>query len=499
MILQAHLLDTDMLSSDVAVIGAGPAGLCIADALARAGHEVLLIESGGEGIDLKRDQCFAAEIAGEPMDAETVRVRTFGGATALWTGRCGLLDPEDFAPHPFIANSGWPIAPDALDRFVEQAAQIIGLNASPVRRDQRLEQLSASFAGDAALCGYRWSFAPTGRDEHLHFGDAFWDQTAASSTVRCLLECDCVGLEGEGGRVSAARLVDRTGRSLRLEARQFVLASGTIESVRLLLLLARTTPSLLAQVQPWLGRGFMQHLRVVAAQVEATPVQADKLQASFNRFRRPHSNYEEMGIGTLPAWRAEAEAGNVVGYFRYHRVRCDPPQRWTEKALRYVLGREPRLYDPRISLVVDAEQAPDPRSQITLSNHLDCHGNPRARIDWQIGSLERRTVRLFAQQVARWIADAGLGRVMLDPGVIDERLPPDILLDSLHHLGGARMGRTAADSVVDSDLRVHGTNNLFVCSGAVFPTGGHINPTTILIALAFRLAERLARQNEATG
>jgi choline dehydrogenase-like flavoprotein len=62
-----------------------------------------------------------------------------------------------------------------------------------------------------------------------------------------------------------------------------------------------------------------------------------------------------------------------------------------------------------------------------------------------------------------------------------------------HHLGAARMSIAPSDGVVDPDCRVHGVENLFLVSGAVFPTSGQANPTLTILALAFRLAEFLAK------
>jgi choline dehydrogenase-like flavoprotein len=42
--------------------------------------------------------------------------------------------------------------------------------------------------------------------------------------------------------------------------------------------------------------------------------------------------------------------------------------------------------------------------------------------------------------------------------------------------------------VVNGNLQVHGMENLFVCSNAVFPNLGAVNPTLTLTALAIRLA-----------
>jgi choline dehydrogenase-like flavoprotein len=53
------------------------------------------------------------------------------------------------------------------------------------------------------------------------------------------------------------------------------------------------------------------------------------------------------------------------------------------------------------------------------------------------------------------------------------------------------MGKGPEDGVVDENLRVHGTDNLYVCSNAVFPTGSAVNPTLTLTAMSMRLGDHL--------
>ena len=60
-----------------------------------------------------------------------------------------------------------------------------------------------------------------------------------------------------------------------------------------------------------------------------------------------------------------------------------------------------------------------------------------------------------------------------------------------HAAATFRMGDSPATSVVDKDLRVHGVDNLWVCSNAVFPSGAAVNPTLTLAALATRLSDEL--------
>ena len=60
-----------------------------------------------------------------------------------------------------------------------------------------------------------------------------------------------------------------------------------------------------------------------------------------------------------------------------------------------------------------------------------------------------------------------------------------------HAASTCRMSKDPKDGVVDGDLRVHGTDNLYVCSNAVYPNLGAINPTDTVTALAFRLGDHL--------
>jgi choline dehydrogenase-like flavoprotein len=60
-----------------------------------------------------------------------------------------------------------------------------------------------------------------------------------------------------------------------------------------------------------------------------------------------------------------------------------------------------------------------------------------------------------------------------------------------HLVGGARMGFTPEDSVVDSQHRAWEVPNLFIADGSVLPTQGAANPALAIMALADRLAALL--------
>jgi choline dehydrogenase-like flavoprotein len=68
-----------------------------------------------------------------------------------------------------------------------------------------------------------------------------------------------------------------------------------------------------------------------------------------------------------------------------------------------------------------------------------------------------------------------------------------MLLGSAHPQGGDRMGDDPEICVVDSNCRVYGFRNLFVCDASVFPTSIGVNPQLTVMALATIISERISR------
>jgi choline dehydrogenase-like flavoprotein len=113
------------------------------------------------------------------------------------------------------------------------------------------------------------------------------------------------------------------------------------------------------------------------------------------------------------------------------------------------------------------------------------------RIDWRYRPEDIRTVRVAMTLIAEAVIAGGHGTLSFDPDEVEAHILRDGAYGG-HHLGTARMSDTPATGVVDTQCRVHGIDNLYIASGAVFPTSGQANPTLTIIALALRLADHLA-------
>ncbi|RZL45902.1 MAG: GMC family oxidoreductase, partial [Pedobacter sp.] len=95
-----------------------------------------------------------------------------------------------------------------------------------------------------------------------------------------------------------------------------------------------------------------------------------------------------------------------------------------------------------------------------------------------------------AEFLKNYFEKLDFGRLELDKWIYESNWF-DYIKDAKHHIGATRMGEDELSGVVDSNCLVFGVDNLYVAGSSVFPTSGHSNPTTTIIALAFRLADHL--------
>ncbi|MFL5926784.1 MAG: GMC family oxidoreductase [Gaiellaceae bacterium] len=138
-----------------------------------------------------------------------------------------------------------------------------------------------------------------------------------------------------------------------------------------------------------------------------------------------------------------------------------------------------RDYNHWTVLGILAEFLPLPENRVQLADEKDANGMPVAQFNY---SRCENDIAL-GEYAKRILAEIWDGADAQDTLTIDRYA---------HLVGGARMGFSPDDSVVDSSHRVWGIDNLFVVDGSVMPTQGAANPALAIMALADRCAGLLA-------
>jgi cholesterol oxidase len=76
---------------------------------------------------------------------------------------------------------------------------------------------------------------------------------------------------------------------------------------------------------------------------------------------------------------------------------------------------------------------------------------------------------------------------------------PEVLFDvptTAHILGGAVMGRSPAEGVVDFDGQVHGYPGLYVVDGSNIPVNLGVNPSLTITALAEHILSKIPSKSD---
>lgn len=83
-------------------------------------------------------------------------------------------------------------------------------------------------------------------------------------------------------------------------------------------------------------------------------------------------------------------------------------------------------------------------------------------------------------------------RIMRELGAtVESTVTPDGTGPAYHQMGATRMHADPAAGVVDARLRTHELSNLSLVGSSTFPTGGAMNPTLTIAALALKCASHL--------
>jgi choline dehydrogenase-like flavoprotein len=193
----------------------------------------------------------------------------------------------------------------------------------------------------------------------------------------------------------------------------------------------------------------------------------------------------------LPAWREHI--GNIVsdipGLAQFSSKWVTQRMLAERKLPSVFLYRQ----DGRYPLEFNAEQMPNWDSRVTLGAETDPLGMPQLVVQWRYRNSELEAICRAYRVFASAVVQSALGEVELESDLRDS-VQRALVPQGGHHIGTVRMGYDASSGVVDSNSGVWRCRGLFVAGTAVLPTSGFANPTLTAVALAFRLAEYLARQ-----
>lgn len=543
------------LEADIAVVGAGPAGIVVALELARAGRRVLLIDSGGDARDPDTQQLgdlAERDSAHVPMSLATSR--QLGGASNLWGGRCVPFDPVDFSPREIVGDARWPVSYDELRPYFQAACDWC-VCGEPVFDVHDVPNLAARSLvpgfpeGEVSASSLeRWSL-PT------NFGRVYRTALQDTPGLTLVTNLTCTEIVCDSAGSGVRHLDARTlgGDLVRISASRYVLACGGLEATRLLFASDRVHPGGIGNHSGHLGRWYMAHVesRIARVHFSTPPTQTiyshERDDAGVYVRRRMTFSAECQARERLPncaMWLvnpdvADAEHGNAVLSFVYlmlsspfgrffvaegirqaHIKSTHAVSKWQHlgnvvrglpSAARFACAFGYRRFVKRgrkvpgffvesaanvYPLLYHGEHLPHYESRVEPTLPRDRLGVMRLRTYLHFSEDDVQSVISAHQRLDRYLREHGLGHLEYlhhdSEAAVREQL-----FGGYHQAGTTRMSEHPEDGVVDRNLAVHGFDDLYVASSSTFVTSGQANSTFMIIVFALRLAERLQRDDSA--
>ena len=529
---------------DFVVIGSGPGGGAFAWKLATKGVKVLVLESGprydpykdyslnqddwelkrfprrksfnyeygfAQNLNKKFDYLHSRSVArgrfnrtGKRIYRRYSQVVGVGGTTLHYQGEAHRLHPDFFKTRSIFGYGfDWPIGYGDLEPYYCEAEKLVGvagprnLPDRPMSSPYPLPPHKLSYASQfiekgckklgypiypnslAILSEFYRDNVPCNYCNGCTRGCPLTDKGSVDVTFIPFAEqtgnCDVISgayvsrivIKNSSGtkRISGVLYHDDEGKEHFLNVKNLAVACGAVQTPRLLLNSEINSNGLV-------GKNFMETLfhQIYAFHPERLDsYRGVPIDASVWKWTKP---------GISPgAYRLTTFTGSAVGPVGY-ATHFD--KGWGEEFEEKV----EKHFGHAFCVTGIGEFLPNKETFISVSDSKkDKYGQPIAKIQSVLGERELKTLDAIHNKCSQILQAAGAEEIVEVYSAYD-------YFSATHVFGTCIMGDDPEKSVVDSDQRLHGIENLYITDASVFPSsGGGESPSLTIEALSLRAAD----------
>lgn len=489
------------IKTKICIIGSGIGGGTIAQKLYEKNKEFVIIEAGSFSGNSDNVQYENVGLKFGVRSTTTIQV---GGTSNLWHGVLAPLDKIDFEKRDWIPNSGWEVRLEDLNPYYKVASKVLNVENNSFFDSNNL---SKDFQEQIDKLKFNKSYMKNKIFQqsvpHVNFKDVVKNICNKSHKYNLYYNATALELISENGKIVKLKVGGSNGNFYYVEAEEFILSAGALETPRLLLNSGINNENI--------GKYLMDHPMGNLCQLEFLnpgkfPIYSDTKSSlnmkiktglelndqkqkdlklpNHNFYLRPSFikgidneseklklsllSFKDGGVSLRDVWKVLTNP-NVIKQILAYKFSLDVTYKYAD-------------------LFFVTEQIPNKDSDVTLSNIKDKWNYPISKVNWQILSEDIKSVKTWFKLLLEELFPKDYYKFTHSINDFDWE---NIFTSAIHHVGTARMGKNSSSGVVNKNLKVFDIGNLYICDGSIFTTSGNVNNGFTICAFACRLVDYL--------
>lgn len=501
MIIDGKNINSD-LNCDVTIVGAGTVGLFIANQLKETYKKIIIIEKGD--FYLKKKKNFFKSIS-QTHKGSSFSYTGIGGTSRIWGGQLVEFTKEDFN-----SSCYWGVDYNKIKNEYEEIYKIFKVNK--INSNLCLKEKNYYSSKDLNVYFSNWLPNPD-------FSQVF-KKDINDPYIRILTNVEAFKFEFINNLATKITVKNKLSKVFSINSRIYILATGAV-AVNQLLLTNKEFYNVPWKKNTYLGSYFQDHIGFFAAEVGL--IDEKKFRFFFeNGFYKGAKyqpkligkyNLENFSLGMSGEFKFFSRSKKLifikkkVGDFLKNKnvnnlldlIKLSPSNLIASMDSFFHLIKNKRIqaqFDKALKFYVQSEQIPLFESKIIVSNLKNKLPSSllNVSVDWRISGNEFNYINNFLTNVNRYLLKHNIAYLKLDKYPKFKKRNKFLnIRDTNHPSGGTIISNNKFNGVVDCNLKIWGTNNIYIASSSVFPKNSFANNTLTILAFSLRLSKFLKK------
>jgi len=267
-------------------------------------------------------------------------------------------------------------------------------------------------------------------------------------------------------------------KNIFFRTKKLILCCGGIETVGLILNSLKNKKLTKMKNKNLVGKYFMNHPKFYLGHIKYPKINLIKKMEFINN----NNFYSYHGVSLKQ--RIQKNSNMLNSYIRFERS--------NSKIIRFLNMLKSPLINNLLQkrnkftykIRIFCEMIPNIKNRIQIKKN-------KLHVNYNLSNADYKTIKFLSSKVINYFSTTPEKEKNIEVSI---KFVNKSIEDASHHMGGLIFNHNNKKKNIDKNLKIYGLQNTYVCSSAIFPTSGSVNPTMTIAALANRLGDHLMKK-----